>query len=214
MFFFELFLWKHREQFGQSGRTFSDNGPNFSWSTLKHVTKNTFFSNRYKVILGTRRMRFGNTAEQISTIGQKTLSQNPKTIKGNYIFSKKITFLQFVPLNTWNVAWRNPERIRRQKVEKMYLEVRMSWREHYKFKKHFSLKLVPWTRNRQLWQLYEFFLAGSWSFFGQFPKLLIELIRFAETNFLRNVAWKYKMQLWRTRKKLLDKKLTLFSSKS
>ena len=57
VFLFEMFLWKHREQFGEPGRNFSDNGPNFSWSTLKQVTKNTIFLNRYKVFLGTRRMR-------------------------------------------------------------------------------------------------------------------------------------------------------------
>ena len=91
----------------------------------------------------------------------------------------------------------------------------MSWRDHYTFKKRFSIKLIRWTRNRQCWQLCDFFSAGSWSFVGQLPKLLVKLLNFAETSFFFEMfLWKYKMQLWRTRKKLLDKKLTLFSSKS
>ena len=171
------------EFFPTKGRSFLDQCWNMSRRTQ-------YFQIDKKCFKGHKYCGFGNTAEQISTIGHKTLSQNPKRVKGIYIFSKNNNFLQLVPLNTWNVALRNQERNRRQKVEKKYLEVRKPWRDHYKFKKPFSLKLFPWTRNRQCWQLCEFFSAGSWSFFGQFPKLLFKLISFAETIVRRNVLVK------------------------
>ena len=142
-----------------------------------------------------------------------TLAQNPETIKRNYIFSKINNFLHFVPLNTWDVALRTPERISRQKAEKMYLEVRMSWmswRDHYLFKKLVSLKLVPWTRNRQCWQLCDFFSPGSWSFVGQLPKLLIKLLNLAETIFLRIVLVKIKNAALKNPQKTTRQKVDTF----
>ena len=74
VFFFEMFQLKQTKQFGQHRRNFHEKRPNFSRSTFKHDTKNTMFSNRYKVFLGTQRMRFWQHGRKNINIWPKNFS--------------------------------------------------------------------------------------------------------------------------------------------
>ena len=58
------------------------------------------------------------------------------------------------------------------------------------------------------------FIGRKLKFFWSISEFVFWTYKVRKNVFFENFLWKHKMQLWRTPKKLLDKKLTLFSSKS
>ena len=131
--------------FGNSAEIFPTKGRIFLVQRWNMSRRTRYFQIDIMCFQGHEECGFGNTAKKNSITGQMTLAQNPKTNKRIYLFSKNNHFLLLVHLNTWNVALRTPERISRQMAGKMYLEVRMSWRDHYNFKKLFSSN---WSHGR------------------------------------------------------------------
>ena len=172
VFFIEMFPWKHREQLGQPGRNFYDKKPNFSRSTFKHNTKTTKVSERYKMFLGTRRLRFWQHGRKNFKKWPKDSSSKSKNTRRKLLFSnKKISSVCSCEISDfsfgypaklwstkgWNVVARNPNVMKRPLfIQKTFSSLNWSY-GHVKGNVNNST--------------YEFFSAGSWSVFAQCPKL-------------------------------------------